>query len=43
MGKPLVSFDTVANIISATNEPRLPTAGRSVDHIGFEVKDIESF
>jgi catechol 2,3-dioxygenase-like lactoylglutathione lyase family enzyme len=28
---------------SSSNEPRLPTAGRSVDHIGFEVKDIESF
>jgi catechol 2,3-dioxygenase-like lactoylglutathione lyase family enzyme len=28
---------------SSSNEPRLPTADRSVDHIGFEVKDIESF
>jgi catechol 2,3-dioxygenase-like lactoylglutathione lyase family enzyme len=28
---------------SSSKEPRLPTSGRSVDHIGFEVKDIESF
>jgi catechol 2,3-dioxygenase-like lactoylglutathione lyase family enzyme len=40
-------FDTAtvpgAEIAFAKNEPQAPTKGRSVDHIGFEVKNIDQF
>ena len=28
---------------SRSDDPLIPTAGRSLDHVGFEVKDLESF
>lgn len=28
---------------NGSNEPRLPTQGRAIDHIGFEVDDLEAF
>jgi len=40
-------FDTAtvpgAEITLAKNDPQAPTKGRSVDHIGFEVKNIDEF
>jgi len=47
--RPRGSIDSTTNVpgmnlsFGNTSEERLPTKGRSIDHIGFEVDDLEAF